>query len=142
MEPVNLIMNILWLVLGGVLMGLGWLLAGVIMVLTIIGIPWARSCFVIAKLAFWPFGKVIVDRELVQGYHDPGTGPLGFLGNVVWFVLAGWWLAIGHLTAALANFLTIIGIPFGIQHIKLAVLSLAPVGKTVMDKSDPRITII
>ena len=115
-------------------MGVGWILAGMLMALTVIGLPWARSCFVIAQLAFWPFGKVIVDRQYVQGYHDAGTGPLGFAGNVIWFVLGGWWLAVGHLAAALANFLSIIGIPFGIQHLKLALISLAPVGKTVVDK--------
>jgi uncharacterized membrane protein YccF (DUF307 family) len=136
MQPVNFIMNILWLALGGILMGLGWCLAGLIMAVTIIGLPWARSCFVIARLAFWPFGKMIIDRQYVQGYHDAGTGPFGFFGNVLWFVFAGWWLAIGHITAAVANFLTIIGIPFGIQHLKLALLSLAPVGKTVVDKTD------
>ncbi|HPA18308.1 MAG TPA: YccF domain-containing protein [Verrucomicrobiae bacterium] len=134
MQPVSFIMNLLWLVLGGIVMGLGWFLAGVIMAITIIGLPWARSCFVIARLAFWPFGKVIVDRQQVQGHHDGGTGLLGLLGNVIWFLVAGWWLAIGHIGSALANFVTIIGIPFGIQHLKLAVISLAPVGKTVTEK--------
>ena len=132
MEPVNFILNVLWLVLGGVFMGLGWILAGVIMALTIIGLPWARSCFVIAGLAFWPFGKMIVDRQYVQGFHDVGTGPLGFVGNVIWFVFAGWWLAVGHIVSAFANAVTIIGIPFAVQHLKLALLSLAPVGKTVV----------
>ena len=132
MEPVNFILNVLWLVLGGVFMGLGWILAGVIMALTIIGLPWARSCFVIAGLAFWPFGKMIVDRQFVQGFHDAGTGPLGFVGNVIWFVFAGWWLAVGHIVSAFANAVTIIGIPFAVQHLKLALLSLAPVGKTVV----------
>lgn len=136
MQPVNFIMNVLWLVLGGVFMSLGWVLAGVIMAVTIIGLPWARSCFVIARLALWPFGKMVMDRQYVQGYHDIGTGPLGLLGNVIWFVFAGWWLALGHLVSAVANFLTIIGIPFGIQHLKLTLLSLAPVGKTVVDKAD------
>jgi len=136
MAPVNFFMNILWLLFGGILMGLGWCVAGLIMLVTIIGIPWARSCFVIAGLAFWPFGKMIVDRQYVQGYHDVGTGPIGLLGNVIWFVFAGWWLAVGHLSAALANFLSIIGIPFGIQHLKLALISLAPVGKTVVNKPD------
>jgi uncharacterized membrane protein YccF (DUF307 family) len=132
MEPVNFILNVLWLVLGGIFMGLGWLLAGVIMALTIIGLPWARSCFVIAGLAFWPFGKMIVDRQYVQGYHDLGTGPMGFVGNVIWFLFAGWWLAVGHIVSAFANAVTIIGIPFAVQHLKLALLSLAPVGKTVV----------
>jgi uncharacterized membrane protein YccF (DUF307 family) len=132
LEPVNFILNVLWLVLGGIFMGLGWILAGVIMALTIIGLPWARSCFVIAGLAFWPFGKMIVDRQYVQGFHDVGTGPLGFVGNVIWFVFAGWWLAVGHIVSAFANAVTIIGIPFAVQHLKLALLSLAPVGKTVV----------
>ena len=139
MHPLNFIMNILWLVLGGVLMGIGWALAGILMALTIIGLPWARSCFVIAKLAFWPFGKMIVNREHVQGHHDVGTGPWGLVGNIIWFLLAGWWLALGHLTSAVANFVTIIGIPFGLQHLKLALLSLAPVGKTVVENLDCRI---
>jgi uncharacterized membrane protein YccF (DUF307 family) len=134
MAPVNFLLNILWLVLGGFWMGVGWYLAGVIMFVTIIGIPWARSCFVIGNLSFWPFGKEVVNRELVTGREDLGTGGLGLVGNIVWFVLAGLWLAIGHVMCALANFITIIGIPFGFQHLKLAMLALAPVGKTVVDK--------
>jgi len=133
MQPVNFLMNVLWLLLGGLWMGLAWCLVGLLAALTIVGLLWARSCFVIARLSFWPFGKAIVDRQFVQGYHDAGTGPLGFVGNIIWFVLAGWWLAVGHLTAALACFVTIIGIPFGIQHVKLALISLAPVGKTLVD---------
>jgi len=132
MQPVNFLMNILWLILGGLWMALGWYLAGFLMVLTIIGIPWARACFVIGSLALWPFGKAVVDRRDVSG-PDIGTGALGFIGNVIWFLLAGVWLTIGHLLAAVANFLTIIGIPFGLQHLKLAWLALAPIGKTVVD---------
>jgi uncharacterized membrane protein YccF (DUF307 family) len=124
--------NLLWFVLGGVLMGLGWWLAGLVMVVSIIGIPWARSCFVIGSFAFWPFGREAVSRELLTGERDLGTGDLGLVGNVVWFVFAGVWLAIGHVASALANFVTIIGIPFGIQHLKLALVALAPVGKTVV----------
>lgn len=134
MAPVNFLLNILWLVLGGFWMGVGWYLAGVVMFVTIIGIPWARSCFVIGNLSFWPFGKEVVNRELVTGREDLGTGGLGLVGNIIWFVLAGLWLAIGHVMCALANFITIIGIPFGFQHLKLAMLALAPVGKTVVDK--------
>ncbi|MGD9609723.1 MAG: YccF domain-containing protein [Desulfovibrionaceae bacterium] len=132
MQPVNFLMNILWLVLGGLWMALGWYLAGAVMAITIIGIPWVRACFVIGTLALWPFGKMVVDRQHVSG-PDIGTGALGLIGNVIWFVLAGVWLAIGHLLAALANFITIIGIPFGLQHLKLAWLALAPIGKTVID---------
>ena len=127
------ILNVLWFVLGGVWMGLGWWLAGVVMAISIIGLPWARSCFVIGSFAFWPFGRTAVSRDELTGREDMGTGALGCLGNVVWFVLAGWWLALGHLVAAVANFVTIIGIPFGFQHIKLAAIALAPVGQTVVD---------
>ncbi|OLN25357.1 hypothetical protein DVDV_3409 [Desulfovibrio sp. DV] len=133
MEPVNFLMNILWLILGGFWMAIGWYLAGVVMAITIIGLPWARACFVLGNLSMWPFGKEVVDRRDVSG-HDLGTGTLGFIGNVIWFVLAGVWLAIGHLLAAVANFVTIIGIPFALQHLKLAGLALAPIGKTVIDK--------
>ncbi|WP_462327810.1 YccF domain-containing protein [Desulfobaculum sp.] len=129
---IRMLLNILWLVLGGLPMAIGWWLSGVVMIVTIIGIPWARSCFVIGTFALWPFGREVADRRDVTGREDIGTGPLGMLGNVVWFILAGIWLAIGHLVAALANFITIIGIPFGFQHLKLAVISLAPIGKTVV----------
>lgn len=133
MEPVNFLLNILWLILGGFWMGVGWYLAGLVMFVSIIGIPWGRSCFVIGNLAFWPFGKTIVDRDQLTGRQDIGTGAMGFLGNVIWFLFAGIWLAIGHVLCAAANFVTIIGIPFGFQHLKLAMLALAPIGKTVVD---------
>ena len=88
------LLNILWFVLGGLVMGLGWWLAGVVCAITIVGIPWARSCFVIGKFSFWPFGQEAVSRQELTGISDFGTGPFGFLGNVIWFLLAGWWLAI------------------------------------------------
>jgi uncharacterized membrane protein YccF (DUF307 family) len=127
-----LLLNILWFVLGGLVMGLAWCLVGVICALTIVGIPWARACFVIGTFSFWPFGQEAVSRQELSGRADIGTGPLGLVGNVIWFVVAGWWLAIGHLTSALACFVTIIGIPFGIQHIKLALIALAPIGLQVV----------
>lgn len=115
-------------------MGLGWWLAGLIMYVSIVGIPWGRACFVIGKFSFFPFGQEAVNREVLFGKEDLGTGALGALGNVIWFLLCGWWLALGHVGSALLNFITIIGIPFGIQHLKLAGISLSPVGKTVVDK--------
>ena len=130
----RLLGNILWFILGGFLMGLIWWLVGLLAFITIIGIPWGRSCFVIGNMSFFPFGKEAVDRELLTGRGDLGTGVFGTLGNIVWFIFAGLWLAIMHLTAALACFLSIILIPFGIQHLKLAGLSLAPVGKTVISR--------
>lgn len=137
---INAILNVLWLVLGGFWMALGWWLAGVILAVTIIGLPWARSCFVLGAFSLWPFGRMAVPRDRVNGRPDIGTGALGVVGNVVWLVLAGWWLAIGHVMAAIANFVTIIGIPFGFQHLKLALIALAPVGQTVVDNDDPRLS--
>ncbi len=120
----RLLGNIIWVIFGGFETALGWLLAGLIMIVTIIGIPWAKSCFTIALLALWPFGR----RAVPQGGL---AGPLGLVGNIIWFVLAGWWLALGHLLVGLLFFITIIGIPFGLQHMKLARLTLAPVGMIV-----------
>ena len=131
MGLLRLLLNILWFVLGGVLMGLGWWLAGAIMFITIIGAPWGAACFRIGTFSFFPFGKEISRRS-----EGLGTGPLGFLGNVIWFLLAGWWLAIGHIASALANAVTIIGLPFALQHLKLAMLTLAPIGAEVRDLDD------
>ena len=127
--------NILWFVMGGLVMGLGWWLAGLLCAITIVGLPWAKACFVFGQFAFWPFGKEAVSRDALGGKGDIGTGALGSIGNVLWFIFAGVWLAIGHLVSALACFVTIIGIPFGVQHLKLAGLALAPIGKTVVDAS-------
>jgi uncharacterized membrane protein YccF (DUF307 family) len=124
--------NLIWLVLGGFWMAIGWWLAGIAMAVSIIGLPWARSCFVIGNLCFLPFGRECIDRSMLTGRDDLGTGPLGTIGNVVWCLVAGVWLAIGHVVSALACFVTIIGIPFGLQHLKLAGCALAPVGKTVV----------
>ena len=126
------ILNLLWFVLGGWIAGLAWLLAGVIMALTIIGLPWARSCFMLARYSFWPFGYEIIARDQLYGQEDIGTGTLGTIGNIVWFVLGGWWLALMHISAAVALAVTIIGIPFAWAHVKLAIASLFPVGKTVV----------
>ena len=126
--------NLLWFVFGGALMGLGWWLAGLLAFVSIVGIPWGKACFVIGQFAFFPFGKEAVSRRDLSGRDDVGTGPLGLIGNVVWFLLIGVWLAIGHVVSAAACFVTIIGIPFGIQHLKLAVIALAPIGKTIVDK--------
>jgi uncharacterized membrane protein YccF (DUF307 family) len=124
------LLNILWFVLGGFLMGLGWWLAGAVALVTIVGIPWAKACFVIGQFSFLPFGKKAVDRK----EKDIGTGKLGVVGNVIWFMLAGWWLAIGHLVSALVCCVTIIGIPFGLQHLKLAGIAVFPIGKTIVNK--------
>ena len=126
------ILNILWVVLGGLPMALGWWLVGLISAVRIVGLPWSRSCFVIGTFALWPFGFEAINRRDLSGRVDLGTGPLGLIGNIIWFLVAGWWLAIGHLTSALACFVTVIGIPFGIQHIKLALIAIAPIGMTIV----------
>lgn len=104
------------------------------MYITVVGIPWARSCFVIGKLALVPFGREAISRKELKGETDIGTGGLGLLGNVLWFLIGGLWLALGHAFWALCCGITIIGIPFAIQHLKLASLAMAPVGKTIVSK--------
>jgi uncharacterized membrane protein YccF (DUF307 family) len=126
--------NLIWFVFGGFFMGLGWWAAAFLMLISIVGIPWARACFVFGGYCFFPFGREAIDRKELTGKGDLGTGALGLAGNIVWFLFAGVWLAIGHFISAMLNFVTIIGIPFGIQHLKLAGCALAPIGKTVVSK--------
>ena len=126
--------NLLWFILGGVFMGLAWWIAGLLAYLSIVGIPWGKACFVIGQFTFFPFGKEAISRKELTQKDDIGTGSLGTIGNIIWFIFAGVWLAIGHVSSALLNFVTIIGIPFGIQHLKLAGIALAPIGKTVVSK--------
>ena len=130
----SIIGNFIWFLLGGVIMGLFWIVAGLIMFLTIIGIPWGRACFVIAKFTFFPFGKEAINRKELNQEKDLGTGAWGTVGNIVWFIFAGFWLAIGHCVSAFFNAITIIGIPFAIQHLKLGAISLSPIGKTIVKK--------
>lgn len=128
---VRLILNILWLVLGGIWSAIAWFFVGILAAITIVGLPWAHSCFMLANYTLWPFGRDVIARDELYGREDLGTGGLGMVGNVIWFVLAGWWLAVMHLTFAVANAVTIIGLPFAWAHVKLAGASLFPVGKTV-----------
>lgn len=132
MAPVSLALNILWVVLGGFWMALGWVLAAIIMAITIIGLPWARAALTIAGYTLLPFGRTAVLRSELTGREDIGTGPLGLIGNLIWFVLAGWWLALGHLLSAFALAITIIGLPFAWAHLKLAAISLWPIGREVV----------
>ncbi|MDQ2801738.1 MAG: YccF domain-containing protein [Pseudomonadota bacterium] len=136
MSPLRLLLNLLWIVLGGIWMAAAWVLAGLIMVVTIIGIPWARSAFNIALYTLLPFGQRAVRRSRVTGYQDFGTGPLGVVGNIVWLFLAGWWLALGHLLAAVALAVTIIGLPFAWAHIKLAGVALWPIGLAIVSDDE------
>ena len=126
--------NLLWFILGGVWMGLAWWIAGLLAYVSVVGIPWGKACFVIGQFTFFPFGKEAISRKELTQKDDIGTGTLGTVGNVIWFIFAGVWLAIGHVSSALLNFITIIGIPFGVQHLKLAGIALAPIGKTIVSK--------
>jgi len=132
MSPVSLLLNILWIVLGGFWMALGWMIAAVLMAITIIGIPWARAAMNIAGYTLFPFGQRAISREIVTGRSDVGTGPLGVIGNIIWFILAGWWLALGHLGTAVLMAITIVGLPFAWAHLKLAGIALWPIGKTIV----------
>ncbi len=119
----SLILNILWLIFGGLVMALGWLLAAALMAVTIVFLPWAPAAVRIAGYSLLPFGHEVVARD---------DGAVSLLGNIVWFVLAGWWLCLGHLILALGFAVTIIGLPFAWAHLKLAGLSVAPVGKAIV----------
>jgi uncharacterized membrane protein YccF (DUF307 family) len=120
----RLLLNLLWFVLGGWISGTLWLLAGLVLAVTIVGLPWTPAAFRIAGFSYWPFGRVVVDQ---------GGGATSVLLNILWFLLAGWWLALHHIVLAAALAVTIIGIPFAWQHVKLAILSLTPVGKAVVE---------
>ena len=133
------ILNILWFILGGFIAGLAWILAGIIMAITIVGLPFVPTCFRLARYTFWPFGYDIVSRDQLTGQSDIGTGTIGTIGNVIWFVFAGWWLALMHISAAIALTITIIGIPFAWAHVKLAIASLFPIGKRIVAVDELRL---
>jgi uncharacterized membrane protein YccF (DUF307 family) len=119
--------NVLWLVLAGFWLAVGYVVAAVLSFITIIGIPFGVASMRLAGYVLWPFGRAVVD----QPDRDAGVS---LLGNVIWFVLGGWWLALAHLATALALFITVIGIPFGIVSLRMAGLALAPFGKQVVDR--------
>ena len=114
--------NILWFLLGGFVSGMAWVLSGAVWCITIIGIPYGLQCFKFAGLSFWPFGRRI----------EYGGGAVSFIVNVIWFLLNGWWMALGNLAIGCVWCITIIGIPFGIQFFKIAKLSLSPFGATIV----------
>lgn len=125
----RLILNLIWLVLCGFWMAIGYALAALICFILIITIPFGIASLRIANFALWPFGRQVVDR------HDAGAASL--IGNVIWIVFAGWWLALGHLFTGLLLCLTIIGIPLGLANFKLIPVSLMPLGREIVDVDDP-----
>jgi uncharacterized membrane protein YccF (DUF307 family) len=140
MSLLRLLLNLLWIVFGGAWMAAAWLVAAIVMAITIIGLPWTRAAFNIALYTLLPFGQRAVSRAEYLGRHDLGTGPLGLLGNVLWLVFAGWWLALGHLITAILLAVTIVGLPFAWAHLKLAGIALWPIGKMIVpaEPAEPR----
>lgn len=132
MAGVRLILNIIWLVFSGLWLAIGYALAGVIMLLPVITIPFAIAAFRLASFVIWPFGRTVVPKE--------SAGAASLVGNVLWFILAGVWIALGHLVTSVALALTIIGIPLAVANVKLALVALAPLGKDIVDIHDPRAT--
>ncbi len=126
----RLLGNIIWLLFGGLATGIGWWVAGLLAAITIIGLPFSIAAFRIGTFSFWPFGRQIVDRP-----EGEGMKLLILLGNIVWILLGGIWLALAHLFFALLLGITIIGIPFAVQHLKLAHLSLTPYGKMIVTQA-------
>ena len=120
----RLLLNVIWLIFGGVWLALGYLLAALICFLLIITIPFGFASLRIAVYALWPFGRTIVDK--------PGAGTGSLIGNVIWLVLFGIWLAIGHVTTAIAMAITIVGIPLALANLKLIPVSLMPLGKELV----------
>jgi uncharacterized membrane protein YccF (DUF307 family) len=127
---VKTILNILWLVLCGFWLAIGYVAAGVLMCILIVTIPFGIACFRLAAYVLWPFGRTVVPK--------PGAGAGSFIGNVLWFVLAGLWMAIAHVITGLALCITIIGIPLGVADFKLAAVAIAPLGKDIVRTDDPR----
>ena len=136
MSDVSLFLNIFWIVFGGLWMAVAWAIAGVVMAITIVGLPWTRAAFNMGFYTLLPFGQKAVSRAAHTGEENLGTGPLGVLGNIVWLMLAGWWLALGHLIFAIVLAITIVGIPFAWAHVKLAGIALWPIGKMIVPADD------
>ena len=124
----RLLLNVIWVVFGGLWLALGYALVALVMCILIITIPFGIAAGRMALFCLWPFGRTLVRK--------PGAGAGSLIGNVVWIVLAGWWLALGHLTTGVAMCITIIGIPLGLANFKMTPVSLMPLGKQIVPVSD------
>ncbi len=129
MKPIQLVLNILWLIFAGFWLALGYIAAGIICFILIITIPFGIASFRIAVYVLWPFGRTTVEK--------PGAGAGSLIGNIIWFIVAGWWLALGHLLTSIPLFVSIIGIPFGWANLKLIPISLFPLGREIVDSDQP-----
>ncbi|HTU37813.1 MAG TPA: YccF domain-containing protein [Acidimicrobiales bacterium] len=124
------LLNVLWFFLSGLWLAIGYALVGVLLCVLIITIPFGIACFRLAAFVLWPFGRAVVRR--------PDAGAPSTIANVIWFVLAGLWMALAHVVLGVVLCLTIIGIPLGLGNFKLAAVALAPLGKEIVPTSDPR----
>ena len=123
-QGMRTVLNIIWIVVAGFWLWVGYLLAGVLLCIPIITIPWAIASFRMARYVIWPFGRTVVDK--------PRAGAGALIGNIVWVILAGWWLALGHIVSGIALCITIIGIPMAIADFKMVPISLMPLGKEIV----------
>ncbi|GCE40401.1 MULTISPECIES: YccF domain-containing protein [Rhodococcus] len=121
----RILLNIIWLIFGGLWLALGYFVAGILCCILIITIPFGIASFRVGVYALWPFGKTVIDK--------PTAGVASVIGNVIWFIIAGLWLAIGHVVTAVAMAITIIGIPLAVANIKMIPISLMPLGKDIVD---------
>jgi len=127
---VRTVLNVLWLVLSGLWLAIGYALAGLVLCVLVVTIPFGIACFRLAAFVLWPFGRALVRR--------PDAGAPSTVANVIWFVLAGLWMALAHLVLGVVLCLTVIGIPLGLGNFKLAAVAVAPLGKEIVSVSDPR----
>jgi len=121
---VKVLLNVIWLLFGGIWLALGYVLAGIVCCVLIVTIPFGIASFRMASYALWPFGRTLVDH--------PRAGAMSAIGNVVWILVAGWWLALGHVTTAIAQAVTIVGIPLAVANLKMIPVSLVPLGKEIV----------
>lgn len=122
----NVLLNIVWLIFGGIVTAVEYFISSILMMITIVGIPFGLQTLKMATMALWPFGKKVVTT-------DSAGGCLSVLMNIIWILVGGIWICLSHLVFGLLLCITIIGIPFGVQHFKLAGLALTPFGKTIVD---------
>jgi uncharacterized membrane protein YccF (DUF307 family) len=121
---VKTLLNIIWLVLAGFWLAIGYVLAGILCCILIITIPFGIASFRMASYALWPFGRTVVDK--------PTAGAFSVIGNIIWLIVAGWWLALTHIITGIAEAITIVGIPLALANWKMVPISLFPLGKQIV----------